>query len=82
MRYRKSLTTFQPGGNMAEWLGHWVWNLGDPDFKSRSDHPRDLLQKVIKTLLENNHLGNGDYFVIISSSSHLYCWQNTLQMNL
>ena len=25
---------------------------------------------VTKTSLENEHLGNGDYFVIIASSSH------------
>ena len=43
---------------------------GDPEFKSRSDHPLDLLQRVTKTLIENKHFGNGDYFVIIASSSH------------
>ena len=35
-----------------------------------------------KTCLENKHLGNGDYFEIItkSSFSHHYCWQSTMQM--
>ena len=39
------------------------------------------VQAAMKTSLENKHLGNDVYFMIITSSSHPLFLQSTLQMD-